>query len=155
MTMTISSLNANGSRQKFKQDIIFTRLNKLGVDIVFLQDTHVANMPEAIKFSKLWEGRKFWSFDTRSCGVGILINKNLSLKLISEARDTEGTSLCLDVNMVYRKYRLINVYMHNDSVSRKQFINDLDGYLITPREMILSGDFNFVENINFYKMGGN
>ena len=57
--------------------------------------------------------------------------------------------MCLDINMAGRQYRLINVYMHNDSVSRKQFINDLEGYFITPREIILGGDFNFVENIDF------
>ena len=78
MAMKISSLNANGIRKKFKQYIIFTRLNKPGFDVVFLQETHVANMPEAIRFSKLWEGRIFWSFGTtRNCGVGILINKSL------------------------------------------------------------------------------
>ena len=45
------------------------------------------------------------------------------------------------------------MYIHNDSVSRKSFINDLEGYLNTPREIILGGDFNFVENIDFDEIG--
>ena len=101
-------------------------------------------------------GKKFWSFGTtKSCGVGILLNKNLSFKLVSQARDTDGSSLCLDINLADRKYRLINVYMHNDAANRKHFINDLEGYLITPREIILGREFNFVENIELDKMEGN
>ena len=156
MALKISSSNINGLRQKFKQDIIYTRFYNLGFDVVFLQETHIANIIDARKFSKLWEGRTFWSFGTRrSCGVGILLSKNLSFKLISEARDTDGRLLCLDINLADSKYRLINVYMHNDAVNRKQFINDLEGYLITPREVILGGDSNFVENVELDEMGGN
>ena len=77
----------------------------------------------------------FWH--TKSSGVGILLNKNLSFKLVSQARDTGGRLLCLDINSVDRKYRLINVYTHNDAANRKQFINDLEGYMITPREYII------------------
>ena len=85
-------------------------------------------------------------------GLGILLNKNLSFKLVSQARDTDGRLLCLDIDLADRKYRLINVYMHNDAANRKHFINDLEGYLITPREIILGGDFNFVENIELDKI---
>ena len=155
MALKISSLNINGLRKKFKQDIIFTRFNNLGFDIVFLQETHVINMTEAMKFSKLWEGKTFWSFGTtKSCGVGILLNKNFCFKLISEARDTDGRLLCLDIDLADSKYRLINVYMPNKPANRRDFINDLEGYLITPREIILGGDFNFVEDIALDKMGG-
>ena len=87
--------------------------------------------------------------------MGILLNKNLSFKLVSQARDTDGRLLCLNINLADHKYRLINVYMHNDAANRKHFINDLKGYLITPREIILGGDFNFVENIELDKMGVN
>ena len=60
--------------------------------------------------------------------MGILLSNNLSFKLISEAR-ADGRLLCLDINLADSKYRLINVYMHNDAVNRKQFIDDLEGYL--------------------------
>ena len=149
MALKISSLNINGLRQKFKQDIVFTRFINLGFDVVFLQETHIANIVEAAKFSKLWERKKFWSFGTtRSCGVGILLNKNLSFKLISEARDTDGRLLCLDINMADRNHRLINVYIHNDAVSRKQFINDLEGYLITPVKLYWVGILILLKILN-------
>ena len=71
MSLKISSLNVNGLRQKFKQDVIFSRFSNLGFDFVFLQETHVTNIVEASKFSKLWEGKTFWSFGrTKSCGAG-------------------------------------------------------------------------------------
>ena len=113
-------------------------------------------MGEAAKFSKLWEGKSFWSFGTtRSCGVAILLSKQVSFRVISVNRDTDGRLFCLDINMADRKFRLINVYMPNNAVTRKDFINDLEGYLITPREIILGGDFNFVQDISLDKMGGN
>ena len=59
MALKISSLNVNGLRQKFKQDIIFSRFSNFGFDIVFLQETHVTNIVEASKFSKLCEGKNF------------------------------------------------------------------------------------------------
>ena len=156
MALKLCSININGLRQGFKQKIVFTRLNSFGFDIVFLQETHVHCMGEASKFSKLWEGKYFWSFGTtRSCGVAILLNKQLCFKVISENWDTDGRLLCLDINMADCKFRLINVYMPNNDVTRKDFINDLEGYLITPREIILGGDFNFVEDISLDKMGGN
>ena len=69
MALKISSLNVNGLRQKFKEDNIFSRFSNFGFDIVFLQETHVTNIVEASKFSKLWEGKFFWSFGTtKSCG---------------------------------------------------------------------------------------
>ena len=79
--------------------------------------------------------------------MGILLNNNLSFKLVSQAKDTDGRLLCMDIDLANRKYRPINVYMHNDAANRKHFINDLEGNLITPREIILDGDFNFLENI--------
>ena len=60
--------------------------------------------------------------------VGILLNKIFSFKLVSQASDTDGRLLCLDTNLADRKYRLINVYMHNDAANRKHFIYDLEGY---------------------------
>ena len=88
-------------------------------------------MGEAVKFSKLWEGKSFWSFGTtRSCGVAILLSKQVSLRVISVNRDTDGRLLCLDINMADRKFRLINVYMPNNAVTRKDFINDLEGLLL-------------------------
>ena len=129
--LKILSLKVNGLRQKFTQDIIFSRSGNLGFDVVFLQEIYVANIVEASQFSKLWEGMIFWSFGTtKSYGVGILLNKNLSFKLVSQARDTDGRLLWLDINLADRKYCLINV--HNDAANRKQFINDLEGYMITP-----------------------
>ena len=72
MALKIPSLSVNGLRQKFRQDVIFTRFDNMGFGVVFLQETHIANIIETDKFSKLWEGRKFWSLGTtRSCGVGI------------------------------------------------------------------------------------
>ena len=144
MALKILSLNVNGLKQKFKHDIIFFHASVIWDSIYITQTT---NIVEESKFSNYGRG-KFWYFGTtKSCGVGFLLNNNLSFKLVSQARDTDGRLLCIDINLADRKYRLINVYMHNDAANRKHFINDLEGNLITPREIISDGDFNFLENI--------
>ena len=80
--------------QWFKQDIFFSHSSHLEFDIVFLHETHVTNIVEASKFSKLCGGDLvFWH--KKSCGVGILLNKNLSFKLVSHVRDTDGRLLRL------------------------------------------------------------
>ena len=90
-------------------------------------------------------GQKILVFRHKKLWSGYSLSKRLSFKLISEARDTDGRLLCLDINMAVRKCRLIDVYMHNDP--------DLEGYLITPRKIVLGGNYNFVENIECDKMG--
>ena len=134
--------------------IFISRSSHLEFDIVFLQGTHVTNIVEASKFSKLREGKMSFG-TTKSCRMGISQNKILSFKLVSQVRDTDGRLLCLDIKLADRRYRPINVYIQNDAANRKHFIYDLEGYLITPREIILGGDFNFVDHIEREKMGGN
>ena len=61
----------------------------------------------------------------------------------------------MDIDLGDSKLRLVNVYLPNIEAERKVFINGLQGYLMTSREIILGGDFNFVEDLNLDKMGGN
>ena len=81
---------------------------------------------EAAKFSKLWEGKSLVLWHNNSSGVAILLNKQVSFRVISVNRDTDGRLLCLDFNTADRKFRLINVYMLNNVVTKKDFINDLE-----------------------------
>ena len=70
MSLKISSINVKGYRQKFKRDIIWSRLVQLNFDIVFMQETNVTNLGEAKKFSKDFDGKCYWSFgSTRARGV--------------------------------------------------------------------------------------
>ena len=156
MSLKICSINVNGFRQGFKRSVIFTRLNQLNFDVIYLQETHVTNKREAVKYSKLWKGKSFWSFGTNHArGVGILFSNQLDITVVSEKFDMDGRLICVDIDMAGCRHRYINVYQPNIPGERVRFIDALDQYLLGTRDIILGGDFNFVENLVLDKHGGN
>ena len=56
--------------------------------------------------------------------------------------------ICVDITIDVVKFRLLNVYLPNSAAERKDFINELDTYLLVNRTFVLGGDWNFVENAN-------
>ena len=153
--LKLCSINVNGFRDKIKPKIILSRLLELHFDIVFLQETHITNIMESKKFTKLWKGKTIMSFGSnRSRGVGILFSSNLNFKLESFNYDFEGRVICADITLVNTKLRLINVYTPNIPSERRQFIKNLQAYLITSREIILGGDWNCIEDLSLDKMAG-
>ena len=157
MGLVYVTLNCRGLRQLYKRRIIFARLRELGVDIVFLQETHVTNFREAKAYIKnLWEGKHYWSFGTNnSCGVGILLAKDLDYVFLRHNYDFEGRTSIVDIKMGENRFRLINVYAPNEKRERKEYIKNLEIYLINQYDYILGGDWNFVENVILDKLGGN
>ena len=105
---------------------------------------------------KFWKGKHYWSFGTNLArGAGILLAKDLDYKFINHTHDFDGRTVVLDIEMGCNKYRLINCYAPNNPTERKRYIEDLDIYLISSYDPILGGDWNFVENLELDKWGGN
>jgi len=67
---------------------------------------------------------------------------------------TDNRSLVLDLSLQDMGLRSVNVYCANDPVERNRFLQGLENRLLVPRTVILAGDFNFVENPLFDKVGG-
>jgi hypothetical protein len=86
--------------------------------------------------------------------VGILVNKHLANHVKSFHFDTEGRAITVNMMINDIEYQFINVYSPNNPKERKEFILNLDK-LITKKNVILGGDFNFVENNLRDKLGGN
>ena len=151
------TLNGRGLRKFWKRSVIFARLLDFGVDIIFLQETHVTNKREAEAYMKdIWSGKHYWSFGTNNArGVGTLIAKDLDYTFLKHTYDFEGRTCVVDIKMGDKNYRLINVYAPNDYRERKEYIKNLDIYLINNFDFIAGGDWNFVENLGLDKMGGN
>ena len=156
MSLRFVIINVNGFRDRWKREIIFSRLREMSVDIVFLAETHITSKKEANQMvGKFWKGKHFWSFGTNfSRGVGILLAKDLDYKVINHTHDFEGRTVVLDIEMANNKYRLINCYAPNNPTERKHYIEGLDIYLIHNHDPILGGDWNFVENLELDKWGG-
>ena len=157
MSLRFVIINVNGFRDEWKRRIIFSRLLELNVDVVFLTETHITNKKEAkTMVGKFWKGKHYWSFGTNLArGAGILLAKDLDYKFINHTHDFDGRTVVLDIEMGCNKYRLINCYAPNNPTERKRYIEDLDIYLISSYDPILGGDWNFVENLELDKWGGN
>lgn len=107
-------------------------------------------------FKRLWEGKCFFSFGGRhSRGVGILFRVGLDIKIDKYHFDSVGRLLVLGILYNNIKYKLVNVYAPNRESDRKEFITSLGQFLTGNSFLILGGDFNFVENTDLDKVGGN
>ena len=155
MALKITTINCKGLRDSNKRDIIFNRCKQTGTDILFVQEAHIVNSREIKIWNQQWGGPGFWSFGSEhSRGVGILLHKQLDFEMVHFKHDFEGRLLVLDINISDCKLRLINVYCPNNEKERKEFLENLQFYLACSRKVILGGDFNFVEDLQLDKEGG-
>jgi exonuclease III len=146
MALNIGTFNCNGLNSSFKRGKIFKFLKLNNFDIVFLQETHCSSIKDGQIWGKEWGGKCFWSFGTKfSCGVGIILSPSLKYQVKSFDFDANGRYLILDLNINEVGYRLINVYAPNNAGERKQFITNLSNFLVSKNNIIMGGDFNFVE----------
>ena len=154
-TLKFSSLNCRGLRDSKTRLKIFQQLKFENIDIAFLQETHCFTICDARLFERDWGSKAIWAFGTfHSAGVGILLGKSVNYNIVHFDFDSKGRYLILDIDIHHTEFRLINIYAHNKEPERKQFISNLSKYLVTKRNVILGGDFNFVENLSLDKTGG-
>ena len=155
-TLNIGTLNVRGFRNNNKRCKVFNMLHLEALDVIFLQETHCCNIKEAKMWGCQFNGKAFWSFGSKhSCGVAILLRSHLNFKVLNFDFDCKGRYLVLDVQINGKEFRFINVYAPNNSGERKLFISSLAKFLVCKKNVILGGDFNFVENLNLDKKGGN
>ena len=151
--VTIASLNIRGRRiregyNKYRTVTRWMRMNRIAV--LAIQETKLDELDVAIilkenpSFSLLQN-----NLDTRSAGVGFLINKELTKrwKLNTETL-IQGRALKLTIKSEKCNISLINVYSPNTEIEKIDFFDKLHD-LIDPTQnlpLILLGDFNFVED---------
>ena len=73
------SLNVNGLRNEKKRALLYDYIKSSKVDIVFLQETHVASVEDCILWNRDSGFKGYWSLgSSNSCGVGILMREELT-----------------------------------------------------------------------------
>lgn len=96
-----------------------------------------------------------WSLGSSySRGVGIIFHPTLDVKILNFRHDSSGRIIAANIEYKSQWFRLV-VYCPNEPVERAHFIKGLDAYLRGASNIILGGDFNFVENSKLDKFGGN
>ena len=150
----VCSYNVKGLGNKEKRRIIFQWLKDNKVDICLIQEDHYTSTFKET-WAKDWDGDMYFSGNnSRSMGVGILLNNTLNIKVKSSIEITEGRILVLNAGLNEKEITLINVYGPNkDDITFLQKIetfcneNENENY-------ILGGDFNLVIDPDLDKSGG-
>ena len=153
----VATLNCRGAIKNIEQQIrlhSFFELNDLNV--ILLQETHVNSLDRKKEIDKYFNCDSYWSFGSSSSrGVAIIIFKNFKYEKIRFQTDCDGRVIYIDIKSEFGEIRLISIYAPNDITERRQFLKDIDRYFYTPFPLIAGGDWNFVENLNLDKTGGN
>lgn len=77
--------------------IISRKYSLKNTDIAFIQETHFRNEEDALQLKCDWAGNVFHnSISSKSCGVVILVNKNLNFVLSQQFKDNVGPIICIE-----------------------------------------------------------
>jgi exonuclease III len=117
-------------------------------DVIFLQETHINDEEMAQRCRTEWEGESFWCLGTHhSCGVALLFNKRLDLAVNNTFCHPNGRLIQIECSIDGQLYSLFNIYAHNESKPRNDFIKFINSRILNCNgNIILGGDFNCVEN---------
>jgi len=146
----------NGLRDYSKRHRIFTLLKIKDPAIILLQETHCTSLTMAKQWEQEWGGKCFWSFGSaRSKGVAIMLNPKFRFQIEHFEFDNDGRLLVLDLKYSETSIRVLNVYAPNKNLERTTWLKRLSKWLSGSRNLLVGGDFNFVENTLIDKIGGN
>ena len=148
------SLNVRGLRNTLKRSQIYKLCEDQKFNIMFMQETYWTKEIETVIQSE-WRGKCFFSHGTNhSCGVSILINDKLDLKVNKIDSQNDGRTLLLDVTIEGYNVILVNVYAPTRKSEREKFFFiQLNKWLSlydtseNKAHFILGGDLNCVLNI--------
>ena len=140
-TLTFMSFNVKGINNPIKRKKILNYLKNQDCSIAFIQESHLTDT-EHLKLQRDWVGSVFYSsFNSRSRGVAILCHKQISLKIISQEKDTAGRWIILKCDINNEPFTLINLYGPN-----KDDANFFKNLLLSSAQKygtcILGGDYN-------------
>ena len=81
----------------------------------------------------------------------IFVKKDKNIKIINEYFDCENKIHGIEVNFENTNLNFINIYAPNSSTSQCEFIQTLYTYLSSKINIILAGDFNYIEDREYEK----
>ena len=147
MDLRLASLNGRGLRSDSKWSQLLLNLQRRGINICGLQETHFdSNFHEGI----LSRGYLSFSacFDGRSRGVTWLVSRRLDASCALVLSDPAGRLCVLDVTIKDKAFRLIGVYGHNVTSELPAFFRRIEPYVVPSKRVILVGDWNAVLDPN-------
>ena len=153
--INIGSLNVKGLRDGRKASYASTLIQQHKLDVLFFQETHFLTDDEGRRaFSSRNLSGLCSHGGSHSRGVGILFNKRLDLKINFTKIDSDGRLVVVDTNISGTRLRFVNIYAPNGGVERRSFLTSVGAYLQGNVNLVVGGDFNFIEVPALDKAGG-
>uniref|UniRef100_A0A3B1JFC8 Reverse transcriptase domain-containing protein n=1 Tax=Astyanax mexicanus TaxID=7994 RepID=A0A3B1JFC8_ASTMX len=142
--LKIVTWNVRGLNSVLKRSKVFSHLNSLHADIMFLQETHIKHS-DAHKLRCKWIGQMYHStFLTKARGVSILIRKNIPFEHLLTKKDPNGRYLIVTGTILSRHVTFLNLYAPNfDDPSFFRSVFKLIPDMATTH-LVIGGDFNCV-----------
>jgi exonuclease III len=138
-----------GKRRK-----VFKWALKKQPDILTIQEAHIEES-DINKWTDLWKGSISYSCGSNnSKGVATLINPNTDHKILKEEKDKEGRWVVINLDIKGENLTIANYYGPNldDTHHMEEMLNKINEW--GTDNLILTGDFNLVQNITMDKKGG-
>ena len=145
-TLSVITYNVDGMNDDLKRKTIFTRFRSQRYDIIFLQETHI--QAESIeKVKQEWGKKSYWNSGLSSStgGTGTLI-LNDDVEMMNTKMDKTGRILNIEFKLMESTIQAINVYAPTIPGKREHFYETVEDYMFRTDHIIMSGDFNMVEN---------
>lgn len=143
----IGTLNCRGLNQTQKMFLLKDFLYFYRIDVCLLQETHLISLDVLNVLKETLVGYNIFTMlcESKSKGVGFLIRKELPTRSFSFE---ENRYACLEVLLNDKIINLVNIYVPNIESEQIRFIERLSLLLRPKKNIILGGDFNFVESVS-------
>ena len=116
------SLNVRGIRSATKRRALFTCLNELWYDIIFLQETYSTVEVEDICRTQ-WRGKLFFAHGSNhSCGVIILVRSDLDFNPRTISCEDEGLSIIIETEVQGSPFLFVTIYAPNKVQDQCRFL---------------------------------
>ena len=144
--MKICSLNVRGVHNKIKRKNVFSQFRQNNMDIILLQETHLANECSKADWEMDWKGTILYSAgESNARGVAILLQDRFNHKILDTVTDNEGRVVITKVEVEGKVLVIGNVYAPNSD--HPEFFTELIEKIESIGEydcLVLGGDFKLV-----------
>ena len=146
--ITIGIINIRGINCTEKILYLFDIIKNNRIKILFIQETHLVDIKILKKIEETFIGYKtfFALCNNKTKGVCFIILDELNC--CNTRVETPDLQRIMIVSLMINNTEIsfVNIYVPNDSKEQITFINKLYDTLFYRKNIILGGDFNFVEN---------
>ena len=146
--INIGTINIRGFNSLEKILYTYEIVKRLSIDILVIQETHINDELNLKLIEENFNNYKIFFPLTKkkTKGVGIILSENLNLNNIRIENPDNERIIIISFNINNCELSIVNIYSPNDYKEQISFVNLLYEKLFFRKNVILVGDFNFVEN---------